>query len=311
MSLTDRDRKILLALIPLVLVLGYYFLLLAPKREEAGKIRDELSQAQAARDTAQQKASQLAGAKRSFAADYATVIRIGKSIPSTVDMPSLLVQLDRAARGTGIKFTDIKTGDRAGVPTAPAAAATPATPGGGSSGPATPGAAPAQSGPGQAAQTASGAVQNANGASTAAAGSTPGASGTPAAPGANGTDTSGAASGAPGLESVPLDFEFDGSFFDLADFFHRMKRFVKVANDKIVIRGRLMTIDSFTFDSAAFPQIKAQVSATVYLAPKAQGVDAGATPQGPAATTPSGEAPRTASSSSPGTPTPTATVTTP
>jgi hypothetical protein len=298
MNMTDRDRKILLALIPLVLIVAYWFLLLAPKREESGKIRDELSQAEAARDTAQQKASQLAGAKRSFAADYATVIRIGKSIPTSVDMPSLLVQLDRAARGTGIKFTDIKTGERTGAPTAPVAATTPTTPGGGSSGPTAPGAAPAQSGPGQAAQTASGAVQTANGASGAAAGT----------PGANG-DASG--TGAPGLETVPLDFEFDGSFFDLADFFHRMKRFVKVANDKIIIRGRLMTIDSFTFDSAAFPEIKAQVSATVYLAPKAQGVDAGATPQGPAPTSPAGEAPKTASSSGSGSPTPTATVTTP
>jgi hypothetical protein len=300
MSMTDRDRKILFALIPLVLIVAYWFLLLAPKREEAGKVRDELSQAEAARDTAQQKASQLAGAKNNFAADYATVIRIGKSIPTSVDMPSLLVQLDRAARGTGIKFTNIKAGERLGAPTAPAAATTPATPGGGTSSPATPGAPPAQSGPGQAAQTASGAVGTANGASTAAAGTTPGANGAPA----------GAATGAPGLESVPLDFEFDGSFFDLADFFHRMKRFVKVANDRIVIRGRLMTIDTFTFDSSTFPQIKAQVSATVYLAPKAQGVDAGASPQGPSPVTPAGEAPRTASSPSSASPTPTATVTT-
>jgi hypothetical protein len=307
MSMTDRDRKILLALIPLVVIIGYYFLLLAPKRQEASKIRDELSQAQAVRDTAQQKASQLAGAKRSFASDYATVIRIGKSIPTSVDMPSLLVQLDRAARGTGIQFTDIKAGERSAAPTTPAAAtapATPGTPGGGSGGPATPGAAPAQSGPGQAAQTASGAVQTANGASTAAAGSTPGANGATGATGAAGT------TGAPGLESVPLDFEFTGSFFRMADFFHRMKRFVKVANDRIVIRGRLMTIDSFSFDSASFPEIKAQVSATVYLAPKAQGVEAGATPQGPAPTTPAGQAPSTASSSGSASPTPTATVTT-
>ena len=110
--------------------------------------------------------------------------------------------------------------------------------------------------------------------------------------------------GAAGLESVPLDFEFRGSFFDLADFFHRMKRFVRVANNRIVIRGRLMTINSFSFDSSeGFPQIKAQVSATVYLAPKAQGVDAGASPQGPAA------AAQPASSSGPQAPTPTATVT--
>jgi hypothetical protein len=216
-------------------------------------------------------------------------------------MPSLLVQLDRAARGTGIKFTDVKAGERSGS-SAPAPAPATSTPSSGGSGPTAPGAAPAQSGPGQAAQNASGAVNSANsanGANAAAAGST-----------APGGTTGAAATGAPGLESIPLDFEFTGSFFDLADFFHRMKRFVRVANNRIVIRGRLMTINSFSFDSSeAFPQIKAQVSATVYLAPKAEGVDAGASPQGPAA----GSGAGTTQSAAPGTssppPTPTATVT--
>ena len=77
MSLTDRDRKILIALVPLVAIVGYWFLLLAPKRQEASKIKDQLSQAEQVRDAAQQKASQLSGAKRSFSADYATVIRLG------------------------------------------------------------------------------------------------------------------------------------------------------------------------------------------------------------------------------------------
>ena len=301
MSITDRDRKILLALIPLVAIIGYWFLLLAPKREESSKVKNELTQAEQVRDTAQQKASQLSGAKRSFAADYATVIRLGKSIPASVDMPSLLVQLDRAARGTGIKFTDVKAGERSAAPAAtPSPTATP--PAGGSSGPTAPGAAPAQSGPGQAAQNASGAVNSANGtnnANAAAAGSTP--------PGGTGS-TDPAAAGAPGLESVSLDFEFRGSFFDLADFFHSMKRFVRVANEKIVIRGRLMTINSFTFDtSGGFPSIKAQVSATVYLAPKAQGVGAGATPQGPAPAAAGASGPAQPASAAP-TPTPTATV---
>jgi hypothetical protein len=300
MSLTNRDRKILLAIIPIVAIVGYWFLVLAPKRQEASKVRDQLSQAEAVRDTARQKASQLSGAKRSFGADYATVIRLGKSIPTSVDMPSLLVQLDRAARGTGIKFTNVKAGTRTASPTAAPAStgSTGATPPSGGSGPTAPGAPPAQSGPGQAAQGTSNAIQSANGANAAAAGTPP----------AGGADA--AATGAPGLESVPLDFEFRGSFFDLADYFHRMKRFVRVVNNQIVIRGRLMTINSFSFDSSeAFPQIKAQVSATGYLAPKAEGVDAGATPQGPAAA-PGGTTPQHASSGSSATPpTPTATVT--
>jgi hypothetical protein len=285
-SISDRDRKILMLLVPVALVIAYWFLLLAPKREEATKFEDKLTQAQTERDTAESRASSLAGAKRNFASDYAAVIYLGKSIPSTVDMPSLLVQLDRAARGTGINFTSVQTGERVAA-TQPGAAT-----------PASGGAAPAQSAPGGAAQSATGAVDQSNGAGATGSGSQPAG----AAP---------ADAAAPGLDSLSLDFQFSGSFFDLADFFHRMKRFVRVANEEIIVRGRLMTINSFSFDSKdTFPQLKATVHATVYLAPKAQGVAAGASPAGPdggsPAAPPAGS--QTASSGS-SSPTPAATVT--
>ena len=36
----------------------------------------------------------------------------------------------------------------------------------------------------------------------------------------------------PGWTAVPLNFTFTGSYFDLADFFHRVKRFVRVADGR-------------------------------------------------------------------------------
>jgi preprotein translocase subunit YajC len=254
-SLTARDRKILMLLIPVAIVVAYWFLLLAPKRQEATKLQDQLTSVQAARDTAVQKVAGLGAAKQAYARDYATVIYLGKSVPASVDMPSLLVQLDRASRGTGIKFTSIKTGDRAAAGSSTAA--------------------PAQTGTKAQAQ-----------ASTSAQPTTPAAAG-------------GAQAGAnSAFDSIPLDFQFDGSFFDLTDFFHRMKRFVRVANDKILVRGRLMTVNSFSFAPATdgFPHLTATIHATVYLAPKSEGVAAGGTPQGPAgAPAPAGQ---TASTSS-------------
>ena len=86
-----------------------------------------------------------------------------------------------------------------------------------------------------------------------------------------------------------------------------MKRFVRVANNEIVVRGRLMTINSFSFDSTAgFPEIKAHVSATSTWRPRPRvstPVRARAGPPPPAR--------RRASSSSTPTPTPAATVTAP
>lgn len=274
MNITDRDRKILTMLVPVLAVAAFWFLALAPKRQESAAVSEQLAQAEAARDTAKGQAAQVAGSKEAFSRDYATVIRLGKSVPAKVDMPSLLVQLDDAAKGTGIDFVSIQTGERSAAPAAPASGTNAA------------GAPPAQSGAGKAAQAAGGAAA----ASAPAAAGTPGAAGT-AAP--------------EGLESVPLDFEFTGSFFDLAAFFHDMKRFVRVANDKVVVNGRLITIDSFSFDAGqTFPDLKASVRATVYLAPKSEGATAGASPQGPAPATPAAQ-PQTASAPTP----PAATVT--
>ena len=285
MSLTARDRKILMLLVPVAIIAAYWFLMLAPKREEATLVQDELTQAQAERDTAVSRLAQLTVAKKSFADDFATVIYLGKSVPSNVDMPSLLVQLDRAARGTGIRFTSVTTGEREDAP--------PAAPTDGN----TPSDTSAESGPGKAAQTAE---NGANAADQASADSAAAANGTPTA------TTAAGGQAAPGLESIPLTFEFNGSFFDLADFFHRMKRFVRVANDRVIVRGRLMTINSFNFDAKqGFPNIVATVNATVYLAPKAEGVSAGATPQGPSGAPPAEAPGQTASTPS----TPTATVT--
>ena len=261
MSLTARDKKILTLLLPVALIAAYWFLLFAPKREEAASVQEQVTQAQTEQEQAEMQAAQLSGAKTDFASDYTTVIRLGKAVPTVVDMPSLIVQLDRAARGTGIDFDKIATGERTAAPVA----ATPTKDGG---------AAP-QSGPGKAVEAAT----DANAKSDAAAAAAQGQTGS--------TTTAGdGSSGAPGLESIPLDFTFTGTFFDLADFLHRMKRFVKVANDDLIVRGRLITVDSLNWKAEAekWPNLTAEIHATVYLAPKAQGVNAGATPQGPGAT---------------------------
>jgi hypothetical protein len=277
MSLTPRDRKIVLVLLPIILLAGYWFMVLAPKRAESSKVTEELTKARGERDTAQAQVGQLNAAKASFASDYQTVIRMGKAVPESVDMPSLLVQLDRAARGTGIDMREIKVSEAAASAT-PAPTSTTTPPGGGGT-PAA-GGSGAQSPMGQTAQGAGNAVNDANAKGQESAGGAPAGG---AAPG-GAAPAGGGGQQAPGLSSVGLQFQLGGDFFDLADFFHRMKRFVRVVNDQVVIRGRLITIDTFSFKvDEGSNELKADVGATVYLSPKAQGgVSAGAGPTGPA-----------------------------
>lgn len=275
MSVTGRDRKILIGLILVALVAGYWFLLLSPKREEAAKAQEEVTAQRERRDSALADVARLEQARTTYAADYASVVRLGKAIPETVDAASLLIQLQNASDGTGISFDSISVGQRAPVlPTGPAAPpASLEKAAGEQTGQVAPGAQPADpAGP--------------EGEVAAAREDTPAARDAAAAKAQN----TGAA-----LEGVPLTFDFKGSFYGLADFFHEMKRFVEIANKDINVSGRLLTIDKLNLKGDSdFPNIHAELGATAYLVPKSEGVTGGATPAGPATAPASGSAPAAA-----------------
>lgn len=307
MSLTARDRKIAIFILPVLVIVGYWFLLLGPKRDEAAKAGTELAKQEQRRDEAKAQAETIEATKATFAADYSQLVKLGKAIPTQLDMPTVIVQLESAAQGTGVEFTRIAAGERAPAPASPAPAAPggaqpPAAPGtGDGSQPAAAGGQQAGSAPGGAVESAGNAVNSANGNAAASAGATA----DPNAPTAGGA--AGAATAA-GLESQPIELSFEGNFFHLADFFHRVKRFVHVANERISIGGRLLSVESLTFrtEPEIFPKLKAELKATVYLTPQAEGTTAGATPAGPAQPVPaSGSAPAAPAPA----PTPTATAT--
>ncbi len=300
MSMTGRDRGILLVLLVLAAMAGYWFLALGPKREEASKAADELAEAEERRDGAVSRLADLEAARTDYATDYATVVRLGKAIPASLDTASLMVQLQRAAHGTDIEFDRIAAGQRSETGSEPASGAPPAA---APNGAAAPGGAPAQTGAESATENAGGAVNQTNAQNEAAAGQSgvaPGDAQTSKStregglPVGGGTAPDPADAGArqpetaPGLESVPLEFTFTGNFFHLADFFHDVKRYVHVANEELKVQGRLMTIDGFRLygESEIYPQLKAELLATAFLTPKAEGPTAGATPNGPAAVTP-------------------------
>jgi hypothetical protein len=332
-SLSARDKKLLLAIVPVVVLFGYWFLLLAPKRQEGRTLAAEVSKQEQKRDELNAEVQRLNTARKSFSTDYATVVRLGKAIPNTVDMPSLIVQLQKAASGTGINFDRIHAGPRVSASqpassssssgstgsSAGAKNAGTASGSGGSPPPSAAGGQKAGTGFGRATEQANetkqsqdkqaqdinkgGAPGSPNGPSQGSGPSTSKGA-TPGQGGATGQSTP----SAPGLDTVPLEFTFRGSFFDLSDFFHRLKRFVHVANDRIAVSGRLMTVDGFELKNRAFPRLEATVTATVYLSPKQEGTTGGATPGGPA---PGGAGQSSASTSSPAPSQPPAAVATP
>ncbi len=279
--MTRRDRIALTVVVAVAALAAYWFLLLAPKRDEAAAVQGQLTQQQQRLQTAQSDLSASQAARASYAANYTAVAQLGKAVPADDDVPSLVYQLDSTAGSSSVNFQSIKL-DSSGTPTPLPAPASP--PAAGSSGSA------ASSGSSSAGGSATSGGAATSSGSTTAAGSSPTSSSsapttTAAAPtqAATASLPPGAVVGPAGLATMPFTFSFDGNFSHLSDFFGRLERFISADRRGVAATGRLLTINgvSLTFGSTGYPHLTASVSATAYLLPASEGLLNGASPGGP------------------------------
>jgi Tfp pilus assembly protein PilO len=225
----SRTTQILLVVgVTAAAIAAYWYLALAPKRDEIAKLDADVAKAQAAVQTAQSTANNYEATRKAYRENYATVVRLGKAVPADDDVRSLVVQLDESARRAKIDFANIALTD--------------------------------------------------------VGSSQPGAT-----PAADATAT---------FVKQPFSFTFEGSFFRLSDFFSQLDRFVQVEGEDIDVTGRLLRIETFKLTpQGSSGTLKAEIGATSYSLPDAEGVTAGATAEGPAGTT--AAAPGTSSAAAP------------
>jgi len=124
-------RTLIVVILAAVAVGGYWKFVLAPKRQEATALEQKVIEAQTQLGQTRATIATYQDAKGQYTANRATVVRLGKAVPVDDDTRSLVVQLDAAAKRSGIDFdnVDISAGSGAATATATAASATPVTPG--------------------------------------------------------------------------------------------------------------------------------------------------------------------------------------
>ena len=116
--MTSRDRIILLVLAVGGVLAGFWFGLLAPKREEARTLSAQLASQHQRLDRAQASAADAQRARDSYVADYAAFARLGKAVPAEDGVPSLVYELESVSRGSRIDFQSItSSGADAGATT--------------------------------------------------------------------------------------------------------------------------------------------------------------------------------------------------
>jgi hypothetical protein len=251
------DRTVLIAIPIVALIVGFWMLVLSPKREEASKLQDDITQLQSDVEAQQQVVAAAEQARQDFPEDYQKVVTLGKAVPQDDDTSSLLAQLGGISRHAGVEFMSLE------LRTDSEAAATP--PPDAASGQPTVEEPPAES----------------NGLAAA-----------PATESAAALLPIGAAVGPAGLPVMPYALQFRGDFFHVADFVHGLDGRVSTEDDKVLADGRLVTIDGFTLKAdpeLGFPDLQASFAVTTYLTPETQGLTAGATPSGPAPVSAPGE----------------------
>lgn len=262
--MSNRDRILIGVMACLVAVAGFWFVALKPKRAEATAAAARVAEAQTKLDTANQALASATSARASFETDYATAARLGKAVPDDDDAASLVFQLESVARKAGIDFRSLTVG---GASSGPTTTTTPAQP----------------------SSSSSSSSKSSSGTSTTPS-ATPSA--TPSTTGATGSTglPPGVVAGSNGMNNLPFTFVFDGDYFSLSKLLDLMRSFTTTNGDTVTVRGRLMTVESVNLQEGrnGFPDVKATVTATAYLAAQPISLPGGATAPSPTGgTTPS------------------------
>jgi Tfp pilus assembly protein PilO len=118
-------RIVLVAIVAAAAVGGYWKLSLAPKRQQAAELEQQVAAAQAQLAQTQATIKTYKDAKAEYRTNYATVVRLGKAVPTDDDTRSLVVQLDAAAKRSGIDFDNVDIASASSPASSSATAVTP------------------------------------------------------------------------------------------------------------------------------------------------------------------------------------------
>jgi Tfp pilus assembly protein PilO len=285
----SNERMIFVGVAVVALALGFYLMVLSPKRAQVKDLDGRIDSLNASISTAEAQTTYGEQARQDFPKYYGRMVVLGKAVPAQADTASLLVQLSSLTHQTHLGMRAISvSGDTGSAGTAATAAAAPAPP------PATPTGAASS-----AATTASTSSSAAPTSTTGSSGTTSGSTGSSAtttaapAPATEATAASlpiGATVGAAGLPTLPYDLSMRGDYFHFADFLGKIDDLVEPVSSgsQVAPDGRLLTVGGFSLQlmgSGPTPRLKADIALNAYSTGD-QGLTLGASASAPAPTTP-------------------------
>jgi Tfp pilus assembly protein PilO len=249
---SSSTRLVVSVLVVVALAIGFWVLLLSPKREKSAELGSQANSLRTSLSEDQSQVTQAEVARREFPSDYRQLVVLGKAVPVGDETSSLLVELSKVAVRSKLDFESIQmtgTGESGAAPVAPAPEPPAETP------------------------------------TSESSTTTPAAATLPPTEATASLLPLGAAVGSAGLAVMPYSLDFKGDFFHIADFIKGIDSLVHPDGTTVAVNGRLVTLDGFALTAdpgLGFPHLDATFSVTTYVTPPSVGLTAGATPTEPA-----------------------------
>ena len=110
MRARGREIYIITAVVAVVLIVAWYFLLFSPTQRKLSDLDQQVQSAQSALDVANQEVVKLESYKKTAPQSKAEVVRLGKMLPESEGIPGLIIELSKTADASGVAVTSIARG---------------------------------------------------------------------------------------------------------------------------------------------------------------------------------------------------------
>jgi Tfp pilus assembly protein PilO len=110
-KLTPGVLYVVIAAVLLVYAAAFWFLLVGPKRAEAGDLKKEVATMRVNVETARAAAAAATNTDDAQPIAVADIFRLATAMPAVPDMAGILLELSRIAEETGIEFESITPGE--------------------------------------------------------------------------------------------------------------------------------------------------------------------------------------------------------
>ncbi len=119
--MTGRDRMVIMVVVVAVALAAVWIEVVSPERQQASTLGAQVAAAQSQLASAEGQVANARAAQSQYAAAYSAMVSLGKAVPPSQEVASLIYQLTRASDQKNVDFSSISSGGGSASASTPAA----------------------------------------------------------------------------------------------------------------------------------------------------------------------------------------------